>query len=192
MAEIPVYDPSVPVYVVGQIETKSFKASGNCPQLYIPSAGGVTAPTATYPQMLFNFEDQSDLYFGRGEPEFIGGAAEGQYCASVEPFGDGTVHLLNIEPFLWKDAKELHFFLKGDGGKGPVNLYLGRHTRYSLDKDDLRSNSLIQIVKADETFPTGWQEYSIPLEKIRDLKKVDSLWFETPGRKLVIDGVQLK
>ncbi|AIE85137.1 hypothetical protein [Fimbriimonas ginsengisoli] len=192
VAEIPVYDPDVPVYVLGQIETKSFKASGNCPDLYIPKAGGITAPNATYPTMLMDFEDRDDLYFGRGIPEFVGKAAQGQYCASVEPFEDGTVHLLNIEPFLWKDAKELHFFLKGDGKPGPLTLYLVRNSQYALNKDDKSSYSAISIVGPTETFAEGWHEYAIPLDKVRDLKRVDSLWFDCPGRNLVIDGVQLK
>lgn len=192
-AEIPVYDPNVPVYVVGQVEGPVSRVVGNCPQLYIPRTGGVTTATAAYPNMILDFEDQSDLYFGSGDPEFVGDAAQGQYAASVTPFGDDTVHILNIEPFLWSpDAKELHFFLKGDGRPGPVNLYLVRDSRYDLDKANRTTNSFVQIVKPNETFAEGWHEYAIPLSRIRDLKRVDSLWFETPGRKLVIDGVQVK
>jgi len=192
VAEIPVYDPEVPVYVVGQVETKEFMAAGNCPQVFIPKGGGLLQANATYPHMLMDFEDQSDLYFGSGEPTFVSPGFEGQYAASVEPFADGTVHLLNIEPFLWGGATELHFFLKGDGRTGPVNLYLVRDSDYYLDKDRVKDNSFINIVGKDEVFTEGWHEYSIPLNKIRDLKRVDSLWFEVSGRKLVIDGIQIK
>lgn len=193
VAEIPVYDPDVPVYVLGQIEGPVSKCVGNKPQLFIPKGGGMTAPSATYPQMLLDFEDQSDLYFGSGEPEFVGDAAQGQWAASVTAIPDGITHIMNIEPIFWKGAKELHFFLKGDGQPGPINLYLMRDSDYVFDKDIQKGRySTITIVAANETFTEGWHEYSIPLDKIRDLTKVDALWFEAKGRKLVIDGIQLK
>lgn len=174
VAEIPVYDPSVPIYIAGQIEVKSpldptkSEAAGNCPQLFLPKEGGVTQPSATYPTMLMDFEDQSDLYFGNGLPEFLSdGAPQGQYYASVEPFEDGTTHLMNIEPFLWPaTATELHFFLKGDGKPGPVNLFLVRDSDYYLDKDRPSMWSEINIVKANQTFADGWHEFMIPLSKI--------------------------
>jgi hypothetical protein len=203
VAEIPVYDPKIPIYAIGQIEVKSpldpakSEAAANCPQGFIPSAGGVTQPTAVFSPMLMDFEDKSDLYFGSGLPEFLSdGAPEGQTYASVEPFEDGTTHIMNIEPFLWpSNYTELHFFLKGDGKPGPVNLYLVRDSDYYLDAEVKTRPGMvseINIVKKDQTFADGWHEYMIPLSRIKDLKRVDSLWFETPDRKLLIDGIQLK
>jgi hypothetical protein len=195
VAEIPVYDPAVPVYAVAQIETKEFGATGNCPVIYSPRDAGITAPTATFSRMLFDFEDQSDLYIASGNPEFVAGGPEGTYAASIEPFeSDGMVHLVNIEPFLWpKDVTSLNFYMKGDGLPGPISLYLVRDSDYYLVKENKASYSHITIVKPNETFAPGWHEYSIPLNKIRDLNKVDSIWFESqPGRKILLDGIQLK
>lgn len=188
--EIPVYDPSVPFYAVAQIETKSFQESANCPQFVDPKALGLNASNAAYPKMLLDFEDKSDLYFGTGLPEFIDDAASGKVAASVEPFaGDGTVHLMNIEPFLWTGATQLRFWLKGDGKPGPVNLYLTRDTNYYLDKEG-KNYELLSIVPTGGTFKPGWQEFVIPLDKIPNYQKVDAMYFECPGRKLVIDGVR--
>jgi len=201
IAEIPVYDPAIPVYVVGQVEDKVTKCVGNKPQLYIPKDGGIPTATAAYPSMLMDFEDQSDLYFGSGDPEFVGDAHEGQFAASVTPFADGTIHIMNIEPVFWKGKTELHFWLKGDGGSGPLTLYLMRDSDYYFDEDLLKGRySTITIVGANEVFENGWHEYAIPLAKIRDINKVDSLWFKTGSdqgntlqhRKLIIDAIELK
>lgn len=201
VAEIPVYDPAIPVYVVGQIEDPVSKCVGNKPQLYIPKDGGIATPSAVFPSMLMDFEDQSDLYFGSGEPQFVGDAHEGQFAASVTPFADGTVHIMNIEPVFWKGKTELHFWLKGDGQAGPVTLYLMRDSDYFFDEEIFKGRfSTITIVGPSEIFETGWHEYAIPLSKIRDLNKVDALWFKTgidaantlQHRKLVIDGIEVK
>jgi hypothetical protein len=190
VCELPVYDPAVPMYALAQIETKSFKASANCPQFVDPKTLGIAQPTATYPNMLLDFEDKSDLYIPVGVPTFVNDAASGKVAAEIMPFKDGTVHLANIEPFLWKGGKELRFWLKGDGKPGPVTLYLTWSTSYYLDKDQ-KDYVALPIVPAGATFKEGWQEFMIPLDKIPPIKKVDALYFEVPvGRKLVVDGVR--
>jgi dienelactone hydrolase len=192
VAELPVYDPDVPLYAVAQIETKSFRASANCPQLIEPRRLGISAPTASYPNMLLDFEDKSDLYVSIGTPKFVADptAPSGKVVAQITPFTDGTLHLANIEPFLWKNGKTLSFWLKGDGKPGPVSLYLTRSTNYYLDKDN---NNFVKlpIVPAGQTFKAGWQEFQIPLDKIPQMNKVDALYFELPtGRTLTIDAVR--
>jgi dienelactone hydrolase len=188
--ELSVYDPGIPLYAVAQIETKSFQASANCPQYIEPSKLGIVSANATYPNMLLDFEDRSDLYFPVGEPTFVNDAASGKVAAQVKPYTDGTLHLANIEPFLWRGAKELRFWLKGDGRPGPINLYLTRDTNYYLDKDN-KNFVMLPIVPAGSTFKAGWQEFTIPLNQIPKWQQVDALYFEVPlGRTLTVDGVR--
>ena len=190
VCQIPVYDASVPLYAVAQIETKAFKASGNCPQFVDPRRLGISAPTAEYPKMLLDFEDKSDLYVSTGDVAFVDESISGKVAAQITPTVDGTPHLANIEPFLWKNAKELRFWLKGDGKPGPVSLYLTWNTNYTLEKP-MNNYVHLPIVPAGGTFKEGWQEFTIPIERIPNMMKVDALYFEVPsGRKLTIDGVR--
>lgn len=190
--ELPVYSATLPLYALAQIETKSFGASANCPQLVDPGKLGISTPTAEYPHMLLDFEDKSDLYIPVGTAAFIPETQSGKVAAKITPFTDGTFHLANIEPFLWTNAKELHFWLKGDGKPGPISLYLTRETNYYLDKDN-KNYVMLPIVPPGETFKVGWQEFVIPLDRIDRWKEVDALYFEIPsGRTLTIDGVSWK
>lgn len=202
VAEIPIYDPSVAVYAVAQVElispldaSQTYDAGGE-PQGFVPRDGGISVPNAVYPATLFNFDDQSDLYFGSGDPSFIADTSlpRGNYYASVVPDGEGIVHVLNIEPFLWrKDLKELWLWIKGDGQAlpKPVNLYLVRDSDYYLDLK-VPNYTRLELVKANNVFGANWQPYKIMLSDIRELNRVDSFWFELPGRNLQICGVELR
>jgi hypothetical protein len=189
--ELPVYDPAVPLYALAQVETKTLGAWANTPQAVAPMKLGITAATATYSKLLYNFEDKSDLYIPAGTPTFIPDAPEGQTAASIAPFHDGTVHLLNLEPYFWKDAKELRFFLKGDGQPGPINVYVVTDTNYWLDHER-KNYTKFTLVGADEAFAPTWKEYVIPLKKVANLDRVDCLFFEVGTRPLLIDAVRVQ
>ena len=184
---IPVYDPSVPLYAVAQIESKQFGCIANTPQLIQPQKLGITEATAQYPQMLFDFEDKSDLYISVGSISFVTGQA-GAAAAKIKPFQDGTIKLMNIEPFLWNNPKELHFWLYGDGQQAPLTLYLTCNSSYWLDHER-KFYTKIPIVAADATMPVGWHEYVIPLNLVRNLKLVDAMFFDVGKRELIIDSV---
>jgi hypothetical protein len=182
--EIPVYDPAMPLYALAQIQTDSLGTAAVCPQLLTPQSLGITAPTATYPKMLFDFEEPSDLYVQVGRPAFVPDAPMGKMAAAIAPFADGTVQLLNIEPFFWKGAKELRFKLKGDGNPGPVEVYFAADRGYW---DFPR----VTLVAPEATFEAGWNDYSIPLDGFVDLAELNCLVFVVPGRQtLLIDGVR--
>jgi hypothetical protein len=188
--EIPVYNPAVPCYAVAQIETAEYGGTANTPQLIEPAKLGITEGIA-YPTMLMDFEDASDLYIAAGTPTFIADAPQGKRAASIKPFHDGTVHLLNLEAFLWKNPQELRFYLKGDGKPGPVDVYLVYDTGYWLDHER-KNYTKIPLVAEDEVFAAEWKEYTIPLDVVMDLEHVDSLFFQLGTRPLLIDGIRWK
>lgn len=195
--EIPLYDPITPLYAVAQVETKDMGASANLPQYIDPAQLGITASTAAYPNMLFNFEDKDDLYITTATaPDsvaFINEAPEGKVAAKIKPFDDGTVHFLYIEPSFWKNARELRFYLKGDGKKGPVDLYLVYDTAYYLDFE--RGNyTKITLVPESAIFEASWKEYVVPLKDVKNADQIDSLFFDVGTREaksdLLIDAIR--
>ncbi len=184
---IPVYNPAIPLFAVAQIETKQFGSVANTPQFIDPAKLGITAANAVYPNMLFDFEDKSDLYISVGSVGFVTGQA-GKAAAKIKPFQDGTVKLMNIEPFLWNNPKELRFWLYGDGKPGPLTLYMTCETSYWLDHER-RYYTKIPILSDTATMSVGWHEYVIPLSMVRNLKLVDSLFFDVGKRELIIDSI---
>lgn len=184
---IPVYNPSVPLYAVAQYETKNFGCIANTPQYIEPSKLGITTANAVYPNTLFDFEDKSDLYVSVGSISFVTGQA-GVAAAKIKPFQDGTVKLMNIEPFLWTNPKELRFWLYGDGKPGPLTLYMTCESSYWLDHER-RYYTKIPILSASATMTAGWHEYVIPLSMVRNLKLVDALFFDVGRRELIIDSI---
>ncbi len=188
--EIPVYAINIPFYCLAQFETRDFGGMANTPQYIEPSKLGIGMENANYPKMLMDFEDKSDLFIPNGTPSFItNDVAEGKVAASVKPFHDGTVQFLNIEPFLWKNPREIRFFLKGDGKPGPIDVYLTFNTFYWLD---IPSNNYTKytLVPADKIFPAKWTEYTLPLDDVINIKTSDALFFEMGDRTLLIDSIR--
>ncbi|MEI6519723.1 MAG: hypothetical protein WCO98_06750 [bacterium] len=188
--EIPVYNQAVPFYCLAQYETKDFGGIANGPQYVEPDKLGIRRANADYPKMLINFEDKSDLYIAHGIPTFVAGdAAEGTTSASIKPSYEGTVQFLNIEPFLWKNPREILFFLKGDGQPGPINVYLTYNTLYWLDIPS-KNYKKYTLVPEGKVFPNKWTEYTLSLYNIENLDISDALFFDMGDRTLNIDGIR--
>jgi len=184
--EIPIYDPQVPLYAVAQVQTKNIGVMANLPQYIEPAKLGFYKADTQYPHMLLDFEDMSDLYIPVGTPAFVNDAPHGKVSAAITPYADGTVQLVNIEPIFWKGAKELHFFLKGDGKPGPLDLFFSSQREYWYDPK-------VNLVLPENNFETGWKEYVVPLDTIANLDDVSTLVFSLPGRMILnIDAVSWK
>lgn len=182
--EIPVYDPAVPLYAAAQVETKNSGVMANMPIYIEPSKLEIAKATAVYPHMLHDFEVKDDLYIPVGTPTYVAGGPSGKQFAAITPFADGTVQLVNVEPFLWKGAKTLHFYLKGDGKPGPIDLHFSSDRNYwDFPK--------VTLVYPEAAFEEGWHEYDVPLDAIADLDNVTTLVFAAPGRQVLnIDAVR--
>lgn len=196
-AEIPVYDPKVPLYVVGQIYTANKLypggwASGNGVQYVEPDKLGMAVPTATYQNVLFDPAQKDDIYLRTGAVTWSGDGSNGHGSAIVNPYDPndhGMIHFQNIEPQYWKGAKELVLDLKGDGAVGPLNAYLAYNSGCFLDKS-VRNYTRIELVPSGKAFTKGWKKYVIPLNKIASLDKVSALFLEVAGpRALQIGGI---
>ncbi|HOF86797.1 MAG TPA: hypothetical protein PLZ36_01665 [Armatimonadota bacterium] len=181
---IPMYAADVPLYILAQIETADAGVVANTPMYLEPAAFGITRPTAVYPKMLLDFEDNDDLYIPVGNARFVAGGATGNAAAQITAFADGTVHLMNIEPLFWTAPKTLTLYLKGDGRPGAVTACL------SADRDDWKYPP-ITLVPEDGIFPATWTQYTIPLDGMKDLKAMSTLVIKLTGHQSVlIDGVQ--
>lgn len=192
-AEIPVYDPSVPMYVVGQIWSPTNLAAGNGVQLVDPSKLGVSAATTSYPNVLFDPSLKSDLYLRTWVPNWSSDSADGKGSVVLtQGAGDPTNFLFNnIEPNLWKGAKELHIMLKGDGKPGAFTAYFAYDGNYFLDKD-VRGYTAIPLVAEGATMQNGWKEYVIDLSKVSNLEKVGALFLEPGAHPLQVGTISWK
>jgi hypothetical protein len=182
---IPIYDPSIPLYALAQVETNAIGVMANIPQYIEPAKRGITKANAVYPNLLHDFEERSDLYISSsGTINFVTDAPHGKVAAAITPFADGTVQLVNIEPFFWKNAKELRFYLKGDGKAGPVDLFFTNDRNYwDFPK--------VTLVQPEDTFTEGWQEYVVPLDNIANLPELTTLVFVAQYRQVLhIDAVR--
>ena len=188
-SEIPVYDPVLPCYVVAQVETESLGASANLPIFIDPVALGIKTANSIYPHMLLDFEDKDDIYVPSGQVNYVADAPEGKVAARITPFGDGTIQFLNIEPVFWKNASEIRFFLKGDGRRGPVDIYLVYDTTYFLYYEK-QNYTKVTLVAENAIFPAGWKEYVVPLKNVKNAQQLDSLFFVPGNRDLYIDGLR--
>ncbi|AIE85139.1 hypothetical protein [Fimbriimonas ginsengisoli] len=193
-AEIPVYDPAVPMYLIGQIGTEKNHAIGNRPQFITPSSLGITAANAPYPNVLFDPSLKSDLYLRTGDvtwPSDRSDSGDNKGSVIWKPNDGSTVLFNNIEPSLWKGAKELHIWLKGDGKAGPLNAYLAYDANYFLDKD-VKNYTVFPLVADGATMSNGWKEYTIPLDKAANLDRVGSLYLEPGNHTLQVGTISWK
>lgn len=187
-AEIPIYDPKTPFYVVGQIFTSNSLypggwVIGNGVQFIEPEKMGVTSANAVYGKTLFDPSQKSDLYLRTGAVKWLGNGMNGGRSVNVNPYDPndhGMVHFQNIEPQFWKGAKELVVTLKGDGQVGPLNAYLAYDSGCYLDKS-AGHYTRFELVPAGKPFSIGWREFVIPLNKVASLGKVSALFLEVAG-----------
>lgn len=190
-AEIPVYDPEMPLYAIGQIDTDKDHATGNGPQLIDPKALGLTASNATYGNVLFDPSLKSDLYLRTGAPTWSDDSSDGKGSAIIALNDGSTVVFQNIEPKLWKGASELHLWLKGDGKPGDFTAYMSYDGNYYLDKD-VKNYTAFPLVATGETMANGWKEYTIPLQAVANLDRVGSLFLEPGEHTLQLGTIYLK
>jgi len=190
-AEIPVYDPAVPMYVIGQVDTVKDAATGNGPQFIDPAKLGVSAPTAPYPHVVFDPSLKSDLYIRTGEPTWSDDSSDGKGSVIIKPTEASTVLFQNIEPNLWKGGSELHIWLKGDGKAGPLTGYLMYDANYFLDKD-VKNYTAFKLVPDGATMAAGWKEYTIPLSQAANLNRVGSLFLEPGNHSLQVGTISWK
>lgn len=197
VGDIPIYDPAIPMYVIGQISTKGYGERGNVPQFIEPAKVGIKAANSTYPHSLFDGGNPADetyistySYYAHqlkfGQP----GPTAAIKSAIIPLYWDGMIRMKNIEPMFWKGATEVRMWLKGDGKKlvAPFNVHFAYDSRNLLDKDQ-QNYTTVAILKAGEVFPATWKEYRIPLKGIGNLSGVDSLFFETGFKPLQIAGL---
>lgn len=192
-AEIPVYDPAVPLYVIGQIDSEKNLAAGNGPQFVEPSRAGVTAPSTSYPNVLFDPSQKSDIYLRTWAPTWSSESSDGKGSVILKPGpGDPSSFLFNnIEPLMWKDGKELHIWLKGDGKPGDFTAYLAYDANYFLDKD-VKNYTAFNLVPTGTVMAAGWKEYTISLDKASNLDRVGSLYLEPGEHPLQIGTISWK
>lgn len=189
-AEIPVYDPTMPMYVVGQIGTEADHAQGNGVQFFDASKLAGATPAA-FPNLLFDPAAKSDLYLRTGTPTFS--TVDGKSAVTLAVGGDdnGTIAFQNMQPTMWKGAKELHLWVHGDGKSSPMAAYFTYDNNYYVDKD-IKSFTKIDLVPAGTAMWTGWKEVVIPMDKISNLDRVGTLFIEPGDRSLVLGQVSWK
>lgn len=193
--EIPVYDPSVPFYAIAQIETSKYGAVGNGPQFLLPSKLGLDKPTDEYPTLLFDPSLKDDLYIRTGVVQWSseGPTGTGSAVVALDQFTpDNSIIFQNVDAIFWRGKKTLSIWLKGDGQKGPVTVYMASNPNWYLEAD--KKNYLpVELVGRAETFSNEWAEYLIPLTKIPNLGNVSSLFLYTEKKRaLQIGPITLK
>lgn len=195
-AEIPIYDPKQPFYAVAQLADSSGEKGstvGNGIQQFDPSALGISSPTATYPSVLFDPSLKSDLYLATGTPTWApDDSQDGKGSAIIKKSVKfDNVMFQNIEPNAWKDAKELHLKLKGDGKPGPFTLYFTYDGNYFLDKD-IKNYTAIEVVKEGQSMPNGWFDFAVDLSKLTNLDRVSLMFIESGTHTLQLGTVYWK
>lgn len=182
VADIPVYDPEMPIYIFGQVKASRFGITANAPLLVSPTTVGIDAPTDVFPTELLRMDD---LFVSTGTMGTVPNGPGGKLSARILPHWDGKIRLRNIQPALWKNAKELVVTVKGDGSPARLNVYFAVESRDELDTE--RENyTMVPLLKEGETLGTEWRQIVIPLDQVFDLDRVDSLFFETGGKPLQI------
>ena len=189
--EIPIYDPAVPFYAIGQINTTNDHDAGNGPQYITPSSLGITAANATYPNLLFDPADKDDLYIRTGEIEWSADGPEGKGSAIVSPGEEGTITFQNVDGQLWNGKKVLDIWLKGDGQPGPITAYLAFQSQYFVELGKGNYTEVSLVAKGD-TFKAGWHEYVIHLDQVKNLNQVSQLFFDPNKRRLQIGPILVK
>lgn len=186
-AEIPVYDPAIPFYVIGQIATAKHSFVGNGPQFVDPALLGLTESNSKVSNILFDPSLKSDFYLRTGVPNFVADGPLGKGSAIITVDEAGMVMFQNFNPQLWKGAKELSIYLKGDGKVGPLSAYVSVDGGYYIDKSTNKYTQ-IKLVPEGAAMPAGWKEYVIPLSKVANLNRAGTLYFE-PGNHTLQVGV---
>lgn len=185
VADIPVYDPAIPIYIFGQVKSPRFGVTANAPLLVSPSAVGFDAATDVFPTELLRMDD---LYVSTGTMGTVPGGPGGKLSARILPHWSGWIRLKNVQPVLWKNAKELVVTVKGDGSLTNLNVYFAVESRDEPDRE--RENyTMVPLLKEGESLGNEWRQIVIPLDRIFDLDRVDSLFFETGGKPLQIAGL---
>lgn len=189
--DIPIYDPSVPLYAIAQIETDRFGDIGNGPKYVDPSALGIKKANAEYPTLLFDPSQKDDLYIRTGTIEWSADGLSGSGSAIIEPCEEGTITFQNTDCEFWNGKKTLSIWLKGDGKPGPIVAYLVSNPNYYFEYNK-KNFSAVELVGAKEIFANGWAEYVIPLAKIPNLASDSSIFINPGKRKLQIGQIALK
>lgn len=193
-AEVPIYDPKVPFYVIGQIHSKQFGERGNTPVYVNPADLKITEATAQYPHTLFSGVASDEINVGTYDFYKNNGVGiqfglpgpEGGKSAIIPSFWDGNVRIKNIEPRFWKGATYLDIWIKGDGKKNTesFNIYLAYDSHRQLDFDQ-QNFTTKTVWAAGVVRPAQWTKVTIPIKEIGNLQRVDSIFFHTGLRGLV-------
>lgn len=184
VANLPAYDLEKPIYVFAQATSEKFGAIANSPIAVVPQALGVTTRDA-FPKQLLR---QDSFYVSTGVMTLARDAGATKPWARILPHWDGRIRIRNVQPSLWAGAKELVVTVKGDGTQNTLNVYFGIQSRDQLD--DERQNYTMKALLADgETLGNQWKTFTIPLNEIYDLERVDSIFFETGGKPLLISDL---
>lgn len=187
-AEIPVYDPAIPLYAIGQISTAKHSFIGNGPQFVEPIKFGVETATDKFPNLLFDPSLKSDFYIRTGTPSFVSEGPLGKGSAIITVTEAGMVQFQNMNPQLWKDAKELSIYLKGDGKVGALSAYITYDTNYYIDKS-VANFTQFKLVADGQVMAPGWKEYVIPLNKVNNLNRVGIFFFEPGNHTLQVGAI---
>ncbi len=190
-AEIPVYDPKVPFYVIGQINTAEKHDAGNGPQFVKPADLGITASNSAYPDLLFDPAQKDDLYIRVGEIEWSADGPDGKGSAIVAPGDEGTITFQNIDGALWSGKKVLDIWLKGDGKPGPITAYLSFKSQPYVEIGH-GNYTEVELVPKGGTFAAGWHEFVIHLDQVKNLKEVSTMFLDPNKRRLQIGPILVK
>lgn len=196
VGEVPIYDPKVPFYAIGQIAAKGYGERANVPEFFDPQKLGVTKANATYPHVIFDATPDSEqyisTYYEEYSPLFLNQPGpNGTKSATIPYYWDGMIRIKNVEPMFWTNATEVTMWIKGDGKKRttPLNLYFAYESHNSIDREQ-QNFTPVTLVPTGEIFPATWKQYRIPLKGIGNLKGVDSLFFETGLKPLQIADIR--
>jgi len=191
VANIPIYNPAVPLYVAGQIDTDKFGTVANGPQYVEPSVLGIATSNASYPTILFDPSQKDDLYIRTGEIQWSEDGPDGRGSAIVSPGHEGTITFQNIDGALWSGKKVFDIWLKGDGQPGPIRAYFASHPNYYVEIGK-ENTTEIDLVPTGATFADGWKEYAVPLAKIKNVSQVCTMFLDPNKRALQIGSILVK
>ncbi len=190
-AEIPVYSPSVPMYLAAEVETEKFGTIANGPQYIEPSTLGIAQANATYPTVLFDPSEKDDLYIRTGDITWSTEGPEGKGSAIVTPGHEGTITFQNVDGVLWGNKQTFNIWLKGDGLAGPISAYFAFHPNYYVEIGKANYTQ-VDLVPTGSVFAKGWKEYSVSLKKIKNLAQVSTLFLDPNKRNLQIGSILVK
>jgi len=96
-----------------------------------------------------------------------------------------------VDGDLWGGRKVLDIWLKGDGQPGPITAYLAFNSKYYVQIGH-GNYTEIELVPKGATFKSGWQEFVIHLDQVKNLNICSQLFLDPNKRALQIGPIYVK